>query len=462
MEAVQQVTKKSWKQKAVERSKKNHRLQQEVKRQKARAEKWRTDYYALKSQTSLKRVKRHTYPLELMWLAVWMHIAFNISLRGVSQSLSKVGELYGLTLGHISPSTIRNWCLKLGLYVLKQPLKQGDYVLILDESVEIGKEHLLLQLAVPISQQSPLEALSLQDVKVLDLSVQTSWKADQIQQRLEQCKQQHPIHLVYAISDQGSTLRKALKMSGITGVSDCTHVIANCTKAMFKEDEKFHLFIQQLNQLRAKWILSKYNFYVPPSLRSKSRFHQLFSVYRWGRMILTHWSSIPEEAREVLQFVPAHIDLIDLLEQLHNLIEAFCQLFKNKGIQPKSVEEWQQIVEQYQSMPGGISSQVQQFIQCMTNYLEEQQAKFEHQDQILCCSDIIESMFGKYKNKGGVKMITDDVLMIAAYTEQPKLDDVKRAMEQITIKQIQKWKADNTIVSKLALLKQLKQSKTAA
>jgi len=37
--------------------------------------------------------------------------------------------------------------------------------------------------------------------------------------------------------------------------------------------------------------------------------------------------------------------------------------------------------------------------------------------QLLCCSEIIESIFGRYKNKGGMKAISADVLSIALYNQ---------------------------------------------
>ena len=145
----------------------------------------------------------------------WMHIGFNLSLRGISQTLCKLGQLFELSISYISPSTIRNWCLKMGLYCLSQPIEEGPYALILDESVEIGKEKLLLLLGVPLEKSSFLHPLSIQDVRVLTLKVQHSWKAEEVAQLIEQTRTEHPITFSYAISDKGSTLRKALKICNL-------------------------------------------------------------------------------------------------------------------------------------------------------------------------------------------------------------------------------------------------------
>lgn len=458
---------KSWKAKAIARGKTNRRLKSEKKRQHERAEKWKSRYYTLKQNRELTKVKEYHYPLELMWLGVIMHISYNVSLRGVSQSLCKIGDLYNLSINYISPSTIRNWCLKFGLYCLLQPIKSGKYVLILDESVEIGKEHLMVLLAVPVEKSSPIASLSLKDIKVLDLKVQSSWKGVELAELIKK-HQAAGVEIVYGISDGGHTLKNALSRCSITWVSDCTHEMANRAKALFKKDKAFNDFIKKLNALRAKWIMSKHNFYVPPGLRAKSRFHQLFIVHKWARLILENWDKIPETGKAELNFVKQEQALIVVMEQFHFLIDTFATIFKNKGIHNRSIEEWKkQITIFLEENKSEVDQRVKSFIDGMNTYLEKQQAKFnpknyENEDiQILCCSDIIESAFGKYKNKGGAKIMTEDVLKIAAYPERKNIQQVKLAMESVKTVQIQDWKKQNTTVSKLTRLRKFK-SKSAA
>jgi len=442
------------------RGKANGRLRQELKRQKERAEKWRNRFYELKRDSCLTPTSHHSYPLELIWLAIWMRIRANVSLRGISQSLHKLGELYGLTKAKFSPSTIRSWCLKYGLYALLQPTPKGKYVLICDESVEIGREHLMLVLAIPVHRSSPIAPLNMGEVKVLDLAVQGSWKGPEVAQMIQAKKQEYDLEFVYGISDKDHVLKNAFAACDIPWIGDCTHQLANSTKALFKQDEAFNTFIKRLNALRAKWIMSKNNLYVPPALRSKTRFHQLFVVHKWAEDILRKWETISADARDELSFVKQAQSIITVMRHFHDLIEAFAAIFKSKGIQKNSRREWDVFVEKYSS-ENLLSDKAEQFIAQMDRYLDQQQTKLGSQMQILCCSDIIESMFGKYKNKGGMKMITDDVLKIAAYPEEKKLKDVQQAMQQIKIVDILQWKKQNTTVSKLSLIKRAKLKSTA-
>lgn len=371
-----------------------------------------------------------------------------------------MGELFGMSKVAASPVTIRNWCLKYGLYALTQSVPKGKYVLICDESIEIGRERLLAILAVPIELYCPVAPLRLTDVVVLDLKVCVSWTSQQLAEMIQAKKKAYGIEFVYSLSDKCSRLRKAFAICGLPWIGDCTHQMANTTKALLGGNKEYNAFIKRLNALRAKWILSKHNFYIPPALRSKSRFHQVFIVHKWAQTILQQWDSIPCDTRTELDFVKQNESLVLIMKHLHDLTSAFATIFKSRGIQPRSLAQWEALVAQYKA-ENQLGPKANEFIVQMGWYLEHQQAKLGLQTQILCCSDVIESMFGKYKNKGKVKMITDDVLEIAAYPKAMSQQDIQMAMQKVKLRDIAKWKKENTTVSKLALIKKARQKSAA-
>ena len=456
MRTPSKTTNNLWKEKAIARGETVRRLRQELKRQKKRANKWRSDYYHLKRGPKLSKVEHYNYPLELIWLAITMHVHYNVSLRGVSQSLCKIGQLYALKIKRVSHMTIRNWCLKFGLFYLSQPLGRGKYVLISDESIEIGRERLLLLHVVPIGTYSPIRPLTMEDVKVLNLGVQTSWTSEQVVEKIKEKTQGNGIRIAYGISDNCAKLKRAMKQCDIKWIGDCTHEIANVSKFLFQKDEIANKFITKMNVLRGKWTLSKHQLLVPPELRTKNRFNQMFIIHKWAERILTDWQSIDEQAQKELLFVQQNKALIKSMRQCYELIDLFCAIFKHKGIQRNSLEQWNKKVQAYKNKES-IGNKASQFIDRMNQYLEKQKAVLPQEEQILCCSDVIESTFGKYKNKN-MKMITDDVLKIPGYSSQITLEQVRRAMQQTKTVQLQKWKQDHTTISKLALIKRMKKS----
>ena len=84
----------------------------------------------------------------------------------------------------------------------------------------------------------------------------------------------------------------------------------------------------------------------------------------------------------------------------------------------------------------------------------------------LGCSDIIESIFGKYKNfsgKSSMKEIGRAVLTIPAFVGKIKHNEVKQAMESISAKDVSKWQKENIGISFLSKRKEafnLKKQKT--
>lgn len=434
------------------------RANEKSKRQYIRAEKWRTLYYELKRSLSLTKVRYHSYPLELIWLAICMQTLFNISLRGVSHSLTQMGSLLGLSVSNISPSTIRNWNLKFGLYSLNDPISQGKYVLIGDESISLGRVQLMLLLLVPLSCIEKGQALCMKDVIVLGLKVQASWKAAELAIFIEE-KKVAGVDIVYALSDKGYNLRKAFKLLNIKWIEDCTHAIANHTKALFKQGKLDH-FIGCVNKLRSKWSLSKYQIYAPPKLRAKGRFTQVFALYKWSQFILDQWEDLPLEAQEALSFIKEEQELVQTFEQLYKMINQFCKQFKTYGITKKSMQNWEGWLAKYRKKQR-LNKESEQFAERMQNYLQKQKKVLPKRKVIACCSDIIESMFGKYKNKGGNQLITDDVLKIAAYGKEINQNQVQQAMTNIKMEQVLKWKRENTTRSKLALIKEIKKNRVA-
>ena len=73
-------------------------------------------------------------------------------------------------------------------------------------------------------------------------------------------------------------------------------------------------------------------------------------------------------------------------------------------------------------------------------------AKIEANKRYLCCSDIIESTFGRYKQTiaKNNKNITELVLALAGLGKKFTPPQIKKAMEDVKIKDIQRWKKENT------------------
>jgi hypothetical protein len=156
-----------------------------------------------------------------------------------------------------------------------------------------------------------------------------------------------------------------------------------------------------------------------------------------------------------LQYVQLHKDLIVELEQLHTVEEAFSSIFKYNGINGDSIEKWndKMLIIKYLFIKKHqiVCSKTEQYLQLITIDIRETSYKMFDQKKVMCCSDIIESMFGKYKNKGVGKIITDDAFKIAAYPKYISFQDVENAMILIDYKYLEQHNKEYKKPSLLAI-----------
>ena len=90
-------------------------------------------------------------------------------------------------------------------------------------------------------------------------------------------------------------------------------------------------------------------------------------------------------------------------------------------------------------LAGGFGAQVLEF-------LKEQAALVKPGETLLGSSDVIESLFGKYKSvveRSPLKVITEMVLTVAALTSVRTSAAIKRAMETVGVEAVRSWFASN-------------------
>ena len=147
-------------------------------------------------------------------MAVFIVVHAGGSLRCAAKTVGFLSEMMGWKYGRPSQVTIRNWVLRCGLYQLDYAkAKAGRYVGIIDESIQIGREKMLLFLGVKLSdERSHAAPLTLEDVEVLGVEVQQSWLGHQVVAFIKKRLAHHSgIRLQYVISDQGTNLLAAVQ-----------------------------------------------------------------------------------------------------------------------------------------------------------------------------------------------------------------------------------------------------------
>ena len=231
-------------------------------------------------------------------------------------------------------------------------------------------------------------------------------------------------------------------MSNILQIQDCTHAIGNLLKKQYVSNEEFITFSKQCGILKRQVMTGKDALIMPPTQRVKGRFLNLQPLSDWAyKMLLllkNKDSMLSVEQREKLSWLENYRTLIlEIYEQGKTMNQLF-KVLKNEGLSEYSSQKCNTILK--------TSKATEFFKDGVQQYLEKNLKVLASDKAVICCSDIIESYFGKYKNqlaKTGSQLITDSCLCIANFNQNFDNKEIKKAMEEVKIVDLKDWRQEN-------------------
>lgn len=411
----------------------------------------------LEEITTPQQVAGHHYPAQMIVLAVFIVVAGG-SLRLAARVIEFYAELMGWSYGKPSHVTVRNWVMRCGLSALQQDFKAGETMtVIIDESIQIGKEKLLLMLGIPNSlHQTQCGELCHSDVKVLGLSVRSSWKGEAIAEFMTERIESLGIEINMVISDCGTNLLKACKLLSLSHIADCSHHLMNGVKAIFKDDTALHQLCSEVGKLRRRLCMTDYAHLIPPTLRDKDRFCRMFQLNDWIKRVKLYEQNGEEGAAKYLTFLAGTQALQLRLQQVEQLVKISGVILRRCGLSQMARQLFEQRTSVYLATQSESSEAARNFIAHMKTYFDRHQKLTDNGARWLCCSEVIESMFGRYKNKGGMKVISSDVLVIPLYGQSLSAMWVKNALENTSLKKLTQWQIEQVCINRYGIFKQLK------
>ena len=401
--------------------------------------------------------KGHYYSVEIIQIAVQQVIKCGSSLRGVEKTFDLYVDF--CEQGTPSFSSIRKWLGRIGLYELNREKEyRSDWIFIVDLTVELGTEKALVVLGV--SQQLleeqvfPLKrGLRHQDVELLALEIMCSTKGEIIEQKLSELTKKvgRPIQI---IADHGSDIQKGIKLyqekySEVIYTYDVTHAMALLLKHELVADEKYQSFTQQCTRCRQQLQQTELSFLSPPSQRSQCRYFNIERLIDWATKILESPVDTIVELLPNIESSVLHQKLKDKLGWLINYQESLSiwklmvkmtrtveTQLKNCGLneQSSSFLNLQQLSMETNSL---VNFQLK-----ITEYLTIESSQIQPGQTILATSDVIESLFGKYKQFSArcpLKQIGQMILSISLSTMKLTGSVVKLALETVRYLDLEAW-----------------------
>ena len=198
-------------------------------------------------------------------------------------------------------TTIRTWLAKLGLDAIKNKHVSIEeaYAIILNASISVGDQQLILALKVPADHTG--KALTHSDEEVVGMAVSENWPAAMVKDFCEEITREQKHKPEYYITDNGRNLKTAIGAQGLPHHRDISHTLAVYLKQIYEKDEEFAGF-KNLVANTKHLTLTKFAYLMPAKHRSMARFMNLYPYCRLGEEDAPELSE-DDQRREVLLFV---------------------------------------------------------------------------------------------------------------------------------------------------------------
>jgi hypothetical protein len=373
---------------------------------------------------------------------VALKLRTSASFRAVAKSSHILREYWDIPLQPVAPNTVMEWVRKLGYYALTKPKPAADdWVILLDHSAQLGAEKLFVILGIRESLLDFSRPLAYTDLTPLWISASGQWDGDFIREVLERL-QARLGRLKYAVGDYGSDIRKGLRLAGVTHIHDVTHRIALSLKRLYADDPTYQDVSQRLARIRQQFGQTVAAHLLPPTQRTKSRYHNLRPIAAYGQHILTYLERFPtpppghEAFHEAIIWVREKRTFFDEMREVTTVVCDIERLVKHHGLSSLTLERCCHCLSQVSTTKGF------QFKFDILVYFHLTLTLPHMRESLLCTSDILESAFGKYKTYlSGNPMagITDLALCIAAFTCSLTPQEILEACEQTRKQDVARW-----------------------
>ena len=415
------------------------------------------------SKKEEKRCKGYRYPLLLILVCVRLVIHASSSFRGVSASLQTIFGSYSYFENRSipTPKTVSRWLTQVGHYKLtRQKKRSGDWVYIIDNSIQVGKQKCMLILGFRMSQLLQMRALTFEDMEPIEMAVYEEINGEIIENAISRAsKKTGDPRLI--CSDEGpdikpGVLRYIEKHPGTLYIPDTIHKISNFLKAELSNDVRWNNFTTLAKETKQKIQLTELGYLVPPSQRSKSRFMNIDQLIRWAFQTLAFLKQKKKPSFAKQALIEEHLGWLRFFEEdiqhfaiLSHLMQLTRESVRQEGIHNKTEETLEKV---FMEIP--LSVKECQFVGNILDFLGDQSKKCKPWEVLLGSSEIIESLFGKLKDLGkldSTKGFTSLILAGAACVGKTDIEIISAAINSSHIKDVEGWVRENigqTIQSK--------------
>ena len=396
-------------------------------------------------------MRQHQYSVSQVLVVISLVVSAATSLRGAGRVLGVIQECAGLLPASPAWSSTRLWLLRVGYYKLTRAKEQADdWVWIVDHVVQMGQEKCLLIVGLRLSAL-PVEGeyLTHADVEPIALCPVTQSNGEIVYQQLEEARKQTGVPREI-LSDQGSDLHKGIRQfcevhPETCSVYDVKPKVAAVLKRELGADRAWQEFSTQATQTISRVQQTALAALAPPRQRRKARYMNVGELVAWGRRMVAY---LEEEGSQRQGWDQQRVEqAVGWVRQYRQELEQWRQwlavgmltehFVKTHGLSADGVPQFQQRLAEAGALP-----RTQQLCAELIQFVTEEGTKAKAGERLVGSSEVIESIFGKWKRLEGEHSrsgLTGLVLALGAIVSRTTADVIKEALENVPTKTVLAW-----------------------
>ena len=382
--------------------------------------------------------------MTIVRLAVDLVLQAGASMRGAAAGLALMSARLGLDIDMPSFGAVRSWLLRLGCHALRCALPPGDWVLLIDHTVQIGPCKLLVIVGCPLAT-APLGERPLQhsDLHLVGLSLMEHSTHETVAVELEKARQR--VGTVREIvSDQGSDLNGGVKLFqqkhvGVAHVHDLAHQAANVLKQRRNRDEQWSEFVSKLAQAGAKVRQTRAAHLRPPSVRAKARFMNIAPTLRFASRVLrlldTGKASVRVE--ENYGWLRGYREALANWQSEQAVVETALGHVRTHGINQDTAAQLDAEWSKFE-----LTSGARDVAARLRTAVRTEGAQAKSGESLVASTEILESIFGKLKRLEGSYAgdgFTGLSLVLGALVGESTEAQAKAGLEAVPKKEADGW-----------------------
>lgn len=406
-------------------------------------------------------------------ISLCVNLARRIGLRPAPDVLKMILQWLEVDANLPDWTTVRTWMLRVGVAAIKRPIEEADdWIWMADHSNQIGPEKALAIIGLRASKMPPPgQALTHDDVRVLELSPGTSWKREDMKEAYERVAQQCGPPLALLIDGavelrEGAEMCESMQNHGKNTIilSDFKHYAANVLKKIVGKDERFCKFSTRLGLTRSAIQQTELAHLTPPGPKAKARFMNLAPTLEWAEMVswqLSHPRSkarceiTAERMNDKLGWLREFRDDIHRWHACQEVVCASSKFINEQGVFPGAARQLRDHLRNDDDNHAAQDTpECRQVTAGLLRFVRQSESKLAAGQRLPMSTEILESSFGLFKqlerqhSKGGfTSLLAAYGCLLHASTPQ----SIRRDFAQVTVKDMRDWvssKLGKTLASK--------------